>query len=272
VPSEQRESEAVPVTLPEWQEFLRSSSAETRNAFERLRREESRPVQSRPVMDDELLAEGRRHAAAGDADAAQASFHAAHACGSALAPYLAGLLMCFTAPGPPAESFIRGNVIHDHILRAVDEVCLRAELIPLYLNAWRDGAGMHPGYLARPFGGYLPAADPATEPDTMHEDEILAARAARYVAPVLPEAPAFQQALDRARALIARGDNDAAWTVIQRALPLWEPCSGFRIAPVILRVDPAFRPVITRDRYRTIVGAPHGQARCSFGHPGGWSE
>ena len=41
-------------------------------------------------MVDELLAEGRRHAAAGDADAAQASFHAAHACGSALAPYLAG--------------------------------------------------------------------------------------------------------------------------------------------------------------------------------------
>jgi hypothetical protein len=265
-------SEALPVTVPEWQEYPRSSSAGARNAFERLRRAEGRPVQPRTAMDDELLAEGRRHAAAGDADAAQASFHAAHACGSALAPYLAGLLMCFTAPGPPAESFIRGNVIHDHILGAVDELCLRAELIPLYLNAWRDGAGTHAGYLARPFGSYLPAAGPATEPDTMHEEEILAARAARYVAPVLPEAPAFQQALDRARALIARGDNDAAWTVIQGALPLWEPNSRFRIAPVILRVDPAFRPVITPDRYRTIVGAPHGQARRCFGHTGGWSE
>jgi hypothetical protein len=86
--------------------------------------------------------------------------------------------------------------------------------------------------------------------------EVLAARAARYVPPVLPEAPEFQRALDKARRLIAAGDHDVAWEVIRRALPLWRSDSFYRIAPVILRVDPVFRPVITPDRYRTIVTTP----------------
>lgn len=77
---------------------------------------------------------------------------------------------------------------------------------------------------------------------------------------MLPEAPAFRQALDRARDLITAGDNDAAGAVIEQALPLWESDSPYRIAPVILRVDPAFRPVITPDRYRTIVTSPCGSA------------
>lgn len=103
------------------------------------------------------------------------------------------------------------------------------------------------------FADHLPPPDPAAEPGTMTESDVLAARAARYIPPVLPEAPAFQQALDHARDLIAAGSNDEAWEVIREALPEWEPDSPYRIAPVILRVDPEFRPVITPDRYRTIV-------------------
>jgi hypothetical protein len=238
-----------------------------RETFEELSGQEGRPVQ--PAGADELLSEGHRQALAGDVEAALASFHAAHAKGSALAPYLAGLLLCFTEPGSSAESYIRNNVLNDRILKSVDEVHLRAELVPLYLNIWRDGATAGPGYFAGWFASYLPPADPVTEPNygdyspgavAMAEFDVLAARAARYVPPVLPEAPAFQQALDRARDLIAAGDNDAAWAVIQQALPLWESDSPYRIAPVILRVDPAFRPVITPDRYRTIVTTPRGSA------------
>jgi hypothetical protein len=39
----------------------------------------------------------------------------------------------------------------------------------------------------------------------------------------------------------------------EQALPLWEANTPYWIAPVILRVDPIFRPIITPDRYRTIV-------------------
>jgi hypothetical protein len=144
---------------------------------------------------------------------------------------------------------------------------------------WRDGATAGPGYFARWFADYLPADEPADVPADSAADgpapgapdpslspgararaefAALAARAARYVPPVLPEAPGFQQALDQARHLAAAGDHDAAWAVIEPALPLWEPDSPYRIAPVVLRVDPAFRPVVTPERCRTIVGTPHG--------------
>jgi SMI1-KNR4 cell-wall len=225
--------------------------ASARETFGRLSGQQGSPVH--PDGAENLLADGRRQALAGDVEAALASFDAAHAKGSALAPYLAALLTCFTAPGPMAESYIRNNVLNDRILASVDELHLRAELIPLYLDVWRDGATAHPGYFARWFADYLPPPDPAGEPGTMSEPDVLAARAARYIPPVLPEAPAFQQALDHARDLIAAGSNDEAWVVIQQALPEWEPDSPYRIAPVILRVDPAFRPVLTPDRYRTIV-------------------
>jgi len=233
-----------------------------REFFEKFSGQHGRPVH--PEGADDLLAEGRRQAQAGDVDAALASLSAAHAKGSALAPYLAGLLTCFTEQGPSAESYIRNNVLNERVLTAVDEVHLRAELIPLYLNMWRDGATQGPGYFARWFADYLPPAEATTEPDsslspgarTRAEFDILASRAARYVPPVLPEAPAFQQALDDAYGLIATGDNDAAWEVIRQALPLWETDSPYRIAPVILRANPAFRPVITPDRYRTIVTTP----------------
>lgn len=235
---------------------------DAREEFEKFGARDGRPVH--PQSADDLLAEGRRRALAGDVDAALASLRAAHAQGSALAPYLAGLLMCFTEPGSAAESYIRNNVLQGWILAAVDEVHLRAELIPLYLNVWQDGATAHPGYFARWFADYLPSAEGTTEPATsptqgtraLAELNVLASRAARYTPPVLPEAPAFQQALDDARSLIAMGNHDTAWGVVQQALPLWETDSPYRIAPVILRIDPAFRSIITPDRYRAIVTIP----------------
>ncbi|MGF7235069.1 MAG: SMI1/KNR4 family protein [Frankia sp.] len=230
-----------------------------RKFFEELSGKQGRPVNSEGV--DELLAQGRRHGLAGNVDASRAVFDRAHALGSTLAPYLFGLLTFFVEPGPMAESYIRNNVLYDRILESVDETHLRAELIPLYLDVWRDGANQSPGYLAGFVTDYLPPVDPAIDPASMTRFDVLASRARRYVPPVLPEAPAFQQALDRARELIAEGDNDAAWAVVEQALPWWESDSPFRIAPVILRTDPAFRPIITPDRYRAIVTTPrHGTA------------
>lgn len=248
--------------------------ADLRASFEELRGQEGHPVH--PEGADELLAEGRRQALAGNVEAAEAALQAAHSKGSALAPYLAGLLLCCTDPGPTAESHIRNAVLNDRVLSAVDEMHLRAELIPLYLNVWRDGANHEPAFYAARVADYLPPVDPAVDPAVdpvvatdaplsprarvRAEGEVRASRAARYVPPVLPENPAFQRELDRARELIAAGDNGAAWAVIEQALPLWEPDSPYRIAPLILRVDPVFRPVVTPDRYRTLVATPRGGA------------
>jgi hypothetical protein len=52
---------------------------------------------------------------------------------------------------------------HNRILASVDETHLWADLIPPYLNVWRDGATAHPGYFASRFADHLPPPDPAGE-------------------------------------------------------------------------------------------------------------
>jgi hypothetical protein len=49
------------------------------------------------------------------------------------------------------------------------------------------------------------------------------------------------------------GATDDTWTVIEAALPHWHPESPYRIAPVILLTDPAFRDMITAHRARSIA-------------------
>jgi hypothetical protein len=72
---------------------------------------------------------------AGDVDAALESLDAAHVRGSTLAPYLAGLLMCFTSPGQEAANYISDNVLEDRILTAMDKVHMRADEPPRV--SWR---------------------------------------------------------------------------------------------------------------------------------------
>jgi hypothetical protein len=83
-------------------------AARAREFFEESSGGNGRPVH--PEGAGDLLAQGRRQALAGEADGALASLHAAHAKGSALAAYLAGLLTFFTEPDPSAESYARNNV------------------------------------------------------------------------------------------------------------------------------------------------------------------
>jgi hypothetical protein len=65
-----------------------------------------------------------------------------------------------------------------------------------------------------------------------------------------PEPPEFEEALETARGLAARGARDEAWAVIEEALPGWRPTAPNRIAPVVLLTDPALRGVVTRARAR----------------------
>ncbi|MDT0541766.1 MULTISPECIES: hypothetical protein [Streptomyces] len=122
-------------------------------------------------------------------------------------------------------------------------------------EARRCGA---PGRYISTLGDVFPAlGTPGSGDDTAD----WTARAAAFVPPVLPESPAFQQALDLARTLARQGDTDEAWTVIETALPHWHSDSPHRIAPVILLTDPVLSDLITPDRARRIVTTPRGEGR-----------
>jgi len=85
-------------------------------------------------------------------------------------------------------------------------------------------------------------------------------RAAAFVPPVLPETPAFQEALDRARDLVRAEAPHEAWTVLKAALPSWDPGPTDRIAPVILLADPELGPLMTPDRAGAVLTTPRGRA------------
>jgi hypothetical protein len=61
----------------------------------------------------------------------------------------------------------------------------------------------------------------------LSEDEMVT-----FVAPVLPEPPEFEAALERARVLATNSEPDRAWAVVMAALPGWYPDSPHRIALV----------------------------------------
>ncbi|MEV0408528.1 SMI1/KNR4 family protein [Actinoallomurus sp. NPDC050550] len=225
-------------------------------AFEALRGRAGRPV--RPENAEGLTAQGRLQALSGDIDAARAGFEAATDKGSVLAPYLHALMRVFTEPWSAQET-IRGVVGDARIRDGVDQLHLRAEMIPLYVRFAHEYGTAHPGWYLRFIVSLLPPLDTAPDPDDLSD---LVVRAANFVPPVLPEAPAFERALDRARRLVAIGEDQAAWTAINDALPDWWSDSPYRIAPTILLTDPAFRSVVTPDRYHAIITTPRGEGRA----------
>ncbi len=101
-----------------------------------------------------------------------------------------------------------------------------------------------------PPSGLLPTL---SEADAVDPDTCIFARRT-------PEPPAFERALQAARALVVRGDVDKAWASIQSALTGWYPTGSNRIAPVALLNDPLLRPVITPNRARKVVFTPRGGA------------
>jgi hypothetical protein len=74
----------------------------------------------------------------------------------------------------------------------------------------RDGATSPRGYFASLFADVLLPSSESDDTMTTSDYEILAARAARYVPPALPETTLFQQGPNEARRLICSGENDTA--------------------------------------------------------------
>jgi hypothetical protein len=222
--------------------------ADERHSFEALRAREGRAVH--PEGSAELTAQGRVQALRGDVDGALNSFDQAIHKGSGLAMYLATILNVFLHPDG-AHHRMRNDAFGGPVGRGeIDLAHVRAELVPLYLRWSAEDPHAHPAWYLPPLGDALPRTETAF--DDGNRDHWLA-RAAEFIPPVLAETPEFERALSRARELARLHNDDAAWAVIEAALPDWRPDSEFRVAPVILLIDPDLRTAVTPDRYRQIV-------------------
>ncbi|RMI33581.1 SMI1/KNR4 family protein [Nocardia stercoris] len=228
-----------------------------RASFEQLAGYDGRGVHPEGV--EEFLAQGRAQALRGEAEQAIDSFARAAVKGAGAGMYLKTILSAFLDLRSVHHE-IRNQVLgHDHVVAEVGADLVLAEAVPLYLRRtveeheqYGRGAGIAGGdYLTRlvPELSFSVQESKSVEESRNEWFE----RAAAHVSPTLPEPPAFQQALDRARVLVALDRADEAWSVIEAAVPHWHSGNPNRIAPVVLLTDPLLRHVITPDRARLVV-------------------
>ncbi|AEW92795.1 putative glucan synthasis protein [Streptantibioticus cattleyicolor NRRL 8057 = DSM 46488] len=226
-----------------------------RAVFERLEGHRGHGVH--PEGAEDLVAQGREQALRGEAEQALASFERAAVKGSGVGMYLKTILGAFLDLGS-AHHEIRNNVFgRDHVIAAIGEDQVRAEALPLYLRRTVEEHGPLVGLPRLEILGRL-VPELGFSAGESNDDWI--DRAAAHVPPRLPEPPAFQQALDLARSLAARGDDEEAWAVVEAALPHWHSDDPHRIAPVILLTDPVLRGVVTPHRAQLMVRIPRGKA------------
>ena len=242
-----------------------------------------------PEGAEELLAEGRAQALRGEVEAALRTLDQAAVKGSGVASYLKVILGIFMKSRHGHHELRNGVFGRPHVMAAVGIEQLRAEAVPLFLHlTGKDPSGSVPVHLAlledilpllpselaelsqgketgdpdeeRLFAQHRRRRQQLSIPERNALRDKLIPRLAAFTPPVLPEPPAFQRALDEARALVAAGDPDGAWAVIEAALPAWHSDSPTRVAPVILLVDPVLNTLITPARSRRIVGLPRAKA------------
>jgi hypothetical protein len=209
--------------------------------------------------------------------------------GSGAAAYLKVILGIFLNSTHGHHELRNGVFGRPHVMAAVGLEQLRAEAVPLFLHLTeKDPVSGVPAYLQllEDLLPMLPSelAEGSQGPETRDRDEEAAERlfdpnrfrtqrsiseltslrekmiprAAAFVPPVLAEPPAFQRAIEEARALVRAGDADGGWAVIEAALPGWHSDSPTRVAPVVLLIDPILNTLITPARSQQIVRVPRG--------------
>jgi hypothetical protein len=210
-----------------------------RVSFEELSGGDGHPVRSDDA--EELLELGRREALAGNVDLALTAFDRAETRGSAAAAYLKVVLSAFLEPRWVHHEL--RNVLSSRVVDEVGVEQIRAEAVPLALYGLSLDSRGH----MSPAPGFLREAVPGLPEEDEAEGPVWKAWLDEHR---MPESPEFEEALEVARGLAARGARDEAWAVIEEALPGWRPTAPNRIAPVVLLTDPALRGVVTRARAR----------------------
>ncbi|MFI0730399.1 hypothetical protein ACH4S9_15495 [Streptomyces sp. NPDC021225] len=180
---------------------------------------------------DELVAEGRALALRGEADAALVVFGRAADKGAGTGRYLRPILDAFLNLGTAHFTLGSDVLCNAHVVAAVGQERIRAEVVPLYLRAAGDASNARPDQYAWKVADYLSETGVGS-PEGPDREEYWRARREAFVPPVLPQPPAFQQALDRARELVAVGDPEGAWGTLRQALTCWYSDHPHSIAPV----------------------------------------
>lgn len=75
----------------------------------------------------------------------------------------------------------------------------------------------------------------------------------------LPSAFYFNDALDVSRAYMKAGNADAAWEVLRERLHQSVGGLPEQVAPIILLIDEALRPLMTRERCNLVLSTPRGR-------------
>ncbi|HEX3958260.1 MAG TPA: SMI1/KNR4 family protein [Trebonia sp.] len=231
---------------PERHDSLADLLNHARATIERLRARLGRPAH--PERASGLLAEGRRLALAGDVTAAHETLNRAIDAGSALAEYLDAQVRLFAFPSDWHENTLRGWVLaSDPVMAAIDDDHLRGDLIPMFLALL--GQARPTANSARWLTQIAPRinAFPGRPADDRDHQAWEAFGTTLAGAPV-PDPGPFGRTSAVARELIQNGRPDDAWTVLQGALPSWQPDSPLRVMPVILITDPVLRTIMTPER------------------------
>jgi hypothetical protein len=131
--------------------------ASARAQFSTSRARHGRPVDAAASRaSGELTERGRRAVLARDADTAVAAFESAADLGDRLAPHLSALVRAFTERRL-AHFYMNRRVLGEPwVLDGLDELHLRAELIPLYIRLVHEYSTAHPGADLRAVADFLP--------------------------------------------------------------------------------------------------------------------
>jgi hypothetical protein len=218
--------------------------------LERFRAHEGRPAH--PEGADDLLAEGRGLALAGDVTAAHETLNRAMDAGSAVAAYLDAQVRLFAFPNDWHEATLRNGVLgNDHVMAAIDDDHLRGDLIPMYLALTSPGHTRPAASFARRLTRYVSRINalpgrPAAEGE--QDDPAWEAFASTLIGDSAPDPAPFGRACAVARELVQLGRPDDAWPVLRDALPSWRPDSPLRVMPTVLITDPVLRTIMTPER------------------------
>ncbi|WP_216901426.1 SMI1/KNR4 family protein [Nocardia alni] len=221
-----------------------------RATLERFRAHEGRPAH--PEGADDLLAQGRRLALAGDVTAAHETLNRAMDAGSAMAAYLDAQVRLFAFPNDWHEATLRNGVLgSDHAMAAIDDDHLRGDLIPMYLALARPDDTRPTASTARWLTRFVSRID-AFPGRPAGEGEQYAAQweafAATLIGDPIPDPAPFGETCAVVRELIRHGRSDDAWNLLRSELPSWRPDSPLRVMPIVLITDPVLRSIMTPQR------------------------
>ena len=71
-----------------------------------------------------------------------------------------------------------------------------------------------------------------------------------------PESLTFETAIYAATGLVASGDEDRAWSILESKFPEWRPVDWVQVAPVAMLTEIGIRKLMTPERCLEVLSTP----------------